>query len=88
MVWEEYRQAHPEGYGYSRFCELYQRWRGKQDVVLRQEHPPGKNFHRLGRREYSGVRCGDRRGLARVAVRDGAADLEEIAGRGSALAQK
>ena len=42
LVWEEYRQAHPEGYGYSRFCELYQRWRGKQDVVLRQEHPPGE----------------------------------------------
>src|ERR1700693_252191 len=42
LVWEEYRQAHPEGYGYSRFCELYQRWRGKQNVVLRQEHPPGE----------------------------------------------
>ena len=42
LVWEEYRQAHPEGYGYSRFCELYQRWRGKQDVVLRQEHQPGE----------------------------------------------
>ncbi|MHB8503915.1 MAG: sigma factor-like helix-turn-helix DNA-binding protein, partial [Candidatus Acidiferrales bacterium] len=40
LIWEEYRQAHPEGYGYSRFCELYQHWRGKQDVVLRQEHPP------------------------------------------------
>ena len=27
LVWEEYRQAHPEGYGYSRSSELYQRWR-------------------------------------------------------------
>ena len=27
LAWEEYRQVHPEGYGYSRFCELYQRWR-------------------------------------------------------------
>src|SRR3989475_3055212 len=42
LAWEEYRQIHPEGYGYSRFCELYQRWRGKQDVVLRQEHQPGE----------------------------------------------
>jgi len=42
LVWEEYRQVHPEGYGYSRFCELYQRWRKKQDVVLRQEHKPGE----------------------------------------------
>ena len=38
LLWEEYRQAQPDGYGYSRFCELYQRWRRKQEVVLRQEH--------------------------------------------------
>jgi transposase len=42
LAWEEYRQIHPEGYGYSRFCELYQRWRRKQDVVLRQTHKPGE----------------------------------------------
>jgi transposase len=42
LAWEEYRQVHPEGYGYSRFCELYGRWRRKQDVVLRQEHKPGE----------------------------------------------
>ena len=42
LAWEEYRQVRPEGYGYSRFCELYQRWRGKQDVVLRQVHQPGE----------------------------------------------
>jgi transposase len=42
LLWEEYRQANPGGYGYSRFCELYQRWRGKLDVVLRQEHKAGE----------------------------------------------
>jgi transposase len=42
LAWEEYRQRHPEGYRYSRFCELYGRWRRKQDVVLRQEHQPGE----------------------------------------------
>jgi len=42
LAWEEYRQIHPEGYGYSRFCELYQRWRRKQDVVLRQVRKPGE----------------------------------------------
>jgi len=25
LLWEEYRQANPDGYRYSRFCELYQR---------------------------------------------------------------
>jgi len=29
LLWEEYRADHPEGYGYSRFCELYTRWEGK-----------------------------------------------------------
>jgi transposase len=42
LAWEEYRQVHPEGYGYSRFCGLYQRWRRKQDVVLCQVHQPGE----------------------------------------------
>jgi transposase len=42
LAWEEYRQAHPEGFGYSRFCELYGRWSRKQDVVLRQNHKLGE----------------------------------------------
>jgi transposase len=42
LAWEEYRQTNPQGYHYSRFCALYQRWRGKQNVALRQEHKPGE----------------------------------------------
>lgn len=42
LVWEEYRDANPDGYGYSRFCELFQRWRKRLDVVLRQEHKAGE----------------------------------------------
>ena len=37
-------RSHPDGYGYSRYCELYQRWRRKQDVVLRQEHRAGEKL--------------------------------------------
>lgn len=44
LLWEEYRQAHPDGYRYSRFCELYQRWRKKLEVVLRQEHRAGEKL--------------------------------------------
>jgi len=44
LLWEEYRQTHPEGYRYSRFCELYQRWRSKLDVVLRQDHKAGEKM--------------------------------------------
>lgn len=44
LLWEEYRENHPDGYGYSRFCELYQRWNRNQDVVLRQEHRAGEKM--------------------------------------------
>jgi len=44
LVWEEYRTTHPEGYRYSRFCELYQRWRKRQEVVMRQEHRAGEKL--------------------------------------------
>jgi len=38
LLWEEYRADHPEGYGYSRFCELYTQWEGKLSPVMRQRH--------------------------------------------------
>ncbi|MEM8751991.1 MAG: IS21 family transposase, partial [Pseudomonadota bacterium] len=39
FVWEDYRAAHPEdGYGYSRFCELYRRWEGRLSPTMRQHH--------------------------------------------------
>jgi transposase len=44
LLWEEYRQNHPDGYGYSRFTELYHRWRRHLDVVLRQEHKAGEKL--------------------------------------------
>ena len=42
LLWEEYRETQPGGYGYSRFCELYQRWSRTRDVVLRHDHKPGE----------------------------------------------
>ena len=44
LLWEEYRTAHPDGYNYSRFCYLYQRWKQERDVVMRQEHRPGEKL--------------------------------------------
>ena len=35
---------HPDGYSYTRLCELYQRWRRHLDVVLRQEHKAGEKL--------------------------------------------
>lgn len=41
LLWQEYREQHPEGLGYSQLCELYRRWSKTQDVVLRLQHAPG-----------------------------------------------
>jgi transposase len=38
LLWEEYRGVHPDGYGYSRYCELYTRWESKLSPVMRQRH--------------------------------------------------
>ena len=42
LLWQEYREQHPEGYGYSRFCDLYRAFRQKLDVRLRQEYAGGE----------------------------------------------
>jgi len=44
LLWEEYRQANPDGLQYSWFCELYRQWRNKLDVVLRQEYIAGEKM--------------------------------------------
>lgn len=44
LLWQEYKQAHPDGYQYSRFCQLYQQWARKLDLVLRQEHRAGEKL--------------------------------------------
>jgi transposase len=44
LVWQEYKQPNPEGYQYSRFCELYQQWSSKLDLVLRHEHRAGEKL--------------------------------------------
>jgi hypothetical protein len=35
ILWDEYIEAHPDGYRYSRFCELYRSWEGKISVTDR-----------------------------------------------------
>ena len=42
QLWLEYKEKHPDGYQYSQYCDLYRRWRGKLDYVMRQEHRAGE----------------------------------------------
>src|SRR3974377_707229 len=44
LLWQEGREITPDGYGYSRFCDLYRRWLKKLDLVLRQEHRAGEKM--------------------------------------------
>jgi transposase len=44
LLWEEYKEHFPEGYAYSRFCDLYRAWAGKQPVWMRQNHKAGERM--------------------------------------------
>lgn len=52
LLWQEYREGHRDGYGYSRFCELYRQWRGGLEVVMRQQHVAGERAFV----DYAGMR--------------------------------
>jgi transposase len=44
LLWDEYREVFPGGYGYSQYCELYRRWAKTIDVCLRQTYPAGERL--------------------------------------------
>jgi len=44
LLWQEYRAAAPAGYGYSRFCELYEEWASRLSPTMRQVHPAGERL--------------------------------------------
>lgn len=54
ILWEEYRAAHPEGYGYSRFCDLFRGFEQRLTPVMRQHHVAGDKVFV----DYSGKRIG------------------------------
>lgn len=42
LLWMEYHASYPNGYGYSRFCELYRQWSERIDPRMRQVHRAGE----------------------------------------------
>ena len=44
LLWQEYRSVYPEGYGYSRYCELYRGWAKTLHVTMRFEHKAGEKL--------------------------------------------
>lgn len=44
LLWEEYRTDHPDGYGYTQFCEHYRRYTAGLEVSMRQDHKAGEKL--------------------------------------------
>ncbi len=44
LLWEEYRAAAPDGFGYSWFCDLYREWAARLKPTLRQVHMAGEKL--------------------------------------------
>jgi len=43
LLWQRYKDDYPDGYQYTQFCELYNRWSGHKKVTMRQRHRAGVN---------------------------------------------
>jgi len=41
VLWEEYQAVHPEGYAYSRFCQLVREFERRLSPTMRQSHAAG-----------------------------------------------
>lgn len=44
LLWQEYKDMHPDGYQSSQFCEYYYRWKKKINISLRQTHKVGEKM--------------------------------------------
>jgi transposase len=44
LLWVEYRQEQPDGYGYSQFCHHYRQWTKQLKPMMRQKHKAGEKL--------------------------------------------
>jgi hypothetical protein len=44
LLWQEHLAEHPNGYSYTRFCELYADWRKHVSPTMRQTHLAGEKL--------------------------------------------
>lgn len=42
LLWEEYKRDYPDGYGYSRFCELFEAETKRSSPTMKFHHVPGE----------------------------------------------
>ena len=87
LLWEEWRETHPDGMSYPTWCRRFREWRPRRDVTMRQKPPSrrasvrrlrrhdGSTPGRGGRARGAGVRGLD--GGVGAALRRGDADPED-----------
>jgi transposase len=44
LLYLEYLEPHPDGYRYTRFCDLYRRWLKRRGLTMRQVHHAGEKL--------------------------------------------
>lgn len=44
LLWMEYKEQYPDGYGYSHYCDLYRSWKGSLNTCLRQDYRGGEKL--------------------------------------------
>ncbi len=44
LLWEEYRQEQPQGYSYSQFCDIVQKYKKRTETSLHITHFPGERY--------------------------------------------
>jgi transposase len=44
LLWLDYREQHPNGYGYSRYCDLHREWEKRVSPTMRQTHIAGERM--------------------------------------------
>ena len=42
ILWEEYKASHPDGYGYTQFCEHFARYNKRNKATMHFDHRPGE----------------------------------------------
>ncbi len=44
LLWEEWRETHPDGMSYPTWCRRFREWRPRRDVTMRQNRRPGERL--------------------------------------------
>ena len=47
LLWEEWRETHPDGMSYTTWCRRFRDRRSCRDVTMRQNRRPGEQWHSL-----------------------------------------